>query len=469
MYNIFEDIVSFKDRTAFKFFNDEQLIEVTYDEYYKDICNTLLSIEKKAGSINSKHIGIFLNNSYEYAVILMAIIVGHGIAVPINLYESQSNIDAIIDDADLDILITKKEFNKESSAFKKLTIDEICRHKSEGQSLISPKNAEDDADRITMIIYTSGTTGLPKGVMLSYRNLFYMKKNELPKEYYLDQAKNDELRTYLVIPMYHVAGISCLLSWCSRGCTIFINKNIGEMLMELKEIEVDFSLVSPAIMKLFIKKIKRGKVSDLGGLKEIASVGAPVTEDEIMPFLENGISFGQLYGLSEIGGEATYNYDNERLTSVGKAINGREIVIKDSEICIKGECNSNGYYKNEKETSDLISDGLLHTGDLGYIDDNGYVYITGRKKNLIILSGGENVAPEELERVLYHNKNVIECRAYGADDRIHMTVVANKEHWDEIREYIDEMNKSLSVFKRIYKPEFQTEPLEKTSSGKIKR
>ena len=128
-----------------------------------------------------------------------------------------------------------------------------------------------------------------------------------------------------------------------------------------------------------------------------------------------------------------------------------------------------GYYKNDEETNKILIDGYIHTGDLGYLDDDGYLFITGRKKNLIILSGGENVSPEELENYLYKNIKVLECKAYEKGDRIHVEIFAEESDQAEIKAYVAELNKHLPLYKRIYGIDFISNEYSKTSIGKIKR
>lgn len=157
------------------------------------------------------------------------------------------------------------------------------------------------------------------------------------------------------------------------------------------------------------------------------------------------------------------------MASVGRPYDDAEIKIIDGEIGIKYWGNMMGYYKNEEATAEILRDGMIFTGDLGYLDEAGYLYMTGRKKNLIILSSGENVSPEELEKYMYANENVKECLAFEKNDRIHVSVFCDENSQDAIKAHVDELNKKLPLYKRIYGVEFQDKEFEKTATGKIKR
>ena len=460
MYDFFEAVKSYGERIAYRYFKDDSLQEVTYLRYYNQICGCLENLKTEYGDIHGKHVAIIGNNSYEYLVILAALILGQAVVIPINTRESQTVIDGIIEDSDADIVIKITMDNP--------LIDRLCAYK-ESYTYTHEMDLE-DVDRLAMIIYTSGTTGKPKGVMLSLKNLFDRKRNILPKEYVSDESKDDVLATYLVFPLYHAAGLCSWLSWCNRGCLTYINQDIGNMLNELKLIQIDFAFVSPATMKLWKKRLKRGGVTSLGGIKSVGTTGAPMDKELIDFFVENGIDYCQFYGMTETFGDVTYNSNvTDKVTSVGYIVNDADIRIIDDEICVSSWNCMMGYYNNPNETKETLMDGFVHTGDLGYIDEDGYVYITGRKKNLIILSGGENVSPEELENLLYKNDGVKECKVFQRDDKIIAAVFAKPENEEAIRQYVSDLNKGLPIFKRIHVVEFQNIEFEKTASGKIRR
>ncbi len=468
MYNYFEDIQKRGSRPAFRYFRDEKQVEVTYEEYFSDICQCLNNLQQKVGVIDGRHIGILHENTYEYLVLFAAIILGKGVAIPLNIRDTISGIQDTIKDADIDLIISNDEFLNICDGMDSLTLKSLFEASVQGD--ISFNYGDIDPERLVMLVYTSGTTGGSKGVEITYSNLFERRKIALPKEYALNPENEEPMNTYLTFPLYHMAGIWCWLSWTETGCTTFINEDPGSILHELELIQVDFTLSSPSILKLLAKRIKRGKIDKLGGLKAVGSSGAPMDKETIEYFTKNGIDYGQAYGMTEATGDISCNYDLvDHLTSVGIPSEGVEAKIIDGEICLKGSCITAGYYKRPKETSELIIDGYMHTGDIGYIDDKGYIFITGRKKNLIILSGGENVSPEELERILYSNETVKECKVFERNDRIVAEVFADPEHHENIKEFVVEKNKTLPVYKRIYGVEFRDTEFEKTALGKIRR
>ncbi len=468
MYNFFGDLLTRGNRIAFKYRRDGVLFQKTYVQYHTDICACIANLKERIGIIENKHIGILLGNCYEYLVLLPAIIGAKGVAVPLNIQESADNLQAIINDADIDCLIVNKAEDGGYGCEKVIVLNDLFTTDVELRT--QPMLSEDDAERVSLMIYTSGTTGQSKGVMITNNGLFNRKKSPVPVKYHENPELDADINAILVFPLYHVAGIGCWLGWCSRGFATYVNENPGDLLNEFKDNKIDFSLVPPSLLKLLAKKIKRGKLEELGGISAIGTGGAPIERELIELFVNNGIEYFQLYGMTETAGFGTYNSDTlNHIDSVGKASPGVEIMVIDGELCIKTQGASKGYYKDAAATEALFSGEYLHTGDLGFVDDDGYVYITGRKKNLIILSGGENVSPEELENKLYKNPLVKECIIYEKNDKIVAQIYASESDRGAINEFISEMNKKLPIYKRIYSAEFRNEEFEKTAIGKIRR
>ena len=467
MVRVLDEIRGFGSQQAFRVLDGENSYDVSYEQYYSEVEQCAYNLQNIVGDLKGKRIGIYCSSNYEYTVMLIAMIFGRAVAVPFNFRESVDNITYQIDNADLDYLVIDNDnLSGENIAVKTIAKADLLE-KNGGRIQLSDF-CDDEKDQTALMIYTSGTTGKSKGVVLTAGNLFEDKKNMYDDHAPFDTF--DGLRVYTNFPFYHIGGITGILSHFEYGCVTYISMNPGNVINDLENETIDSAVVIPATLNLWKKSVVRGHIERLGGVRLLVSAGAPPDLSTVELFMEHGISYGQYYGMSETSGNITLNFDcKDHLRSVGKPDPNVEVVIIDGEICVKGSSVMREYYKNPEETANTVIDGILHTGDLGRIDDDGYVYITGRKKNLIILSGGENISPEELERELYKCAFIYECKVFAENDRLCATVYTDQEHTEEVADYITELNTRLPIFKRIYKKNIQTEPLEKTSTGKIKR
>ena len=469
MIDFFREIKNKGNRIAFRFFEEDKLREVTYLQYYNDICECLENLNDEfGGSIEGKHIAILLHNSYETIVIISAVILGGAVIIPLNIFESVDNLKYCIDHADSDYLIVEDDNTNNYGDVRVGTIGRVCSLSRKKQYDVS-FNMQDE-NKLALIIFTSGTTGRAKGVMVTLKALFHRPKDILPERFCNDEEEDIDLTTYLVFPLYHTVGFCCWLSWCVRGCRTYINKDIGSTLHELEKIKIDYACVPPSVMKLWYKALRRGGIERVGSIREICTGGAPIDKSIIEGYQSNGITYSQIYGMSEVFGQVTINHDAIRhVDSVGKVIVEGDVKVIDGEVYLKSWANMLGYYKNETATKECLVDGYVRTGDLGYLDDEGYLYLTGRRKNLIILSGGENVSPEEIESKLYGNPSIKECMVYQKKDRIYADIYAPELTEDEVKDYVMALNKTMPIYKRINHVEYKDSELEKTAIGKIKR
>lgn len=466
MYRFIEVSKNFGDQTAYRILDGDDSFDVSFSRFYEEAERCAYNLNQTMGDITGKRIGILCNSTYEYVALISAIVFSRGIAVPLNMRESVDTITYEMENAELECMITDNDML--SGVSTGIAIHSLSDFlKDNGGKITLNDFTDEESDSPAIMIYTSGTTGKPKGVVLTAGNIF-----GFPKTLFDDNVPMEDhgLRIYTNFPFYHIGG---LLSWVThfdKGCATYLSKNPGNVLIDLENEVIDAAVVIPATLNLWKKSILRGHIERLGQMKLVITAGAPIDVNTVELFMENGIHYGQYYGMSETCGNITFNFDcKNHLKSVGRPDNCVEVTIIDDEICVKSPSVMKGYYKNEEETNNAIIDGVLHTGDLGYIDEEGYVYITGRKKNLIILSGGENVSPEELEGELYKCDLIQECKVYAENDRICTTVFTSEENDDAVLEYIADLNMRLPIFKRIYKKNIVHEPLEKTASGKIKR
>ncbi len=464
---------NYKDDIAFQYYKDAEVHQITYLQFVNDIRRFVCYLQKHEEIVEGKHFGILGRNSYHFLVCLYGVMVAGGVAVPLNIEESLDNISYQIDFADVSGVFSDGEYEK-------LEPDFYDKYASVLRDMEDYSNCNEyaeltegaDVENLAMIMFTSGTTGRSKGVMMSQKNLFAPLKHFLET---INSAEGNISRNkpkiFLVVPLYHMSGIGCALTWNTNGATLNICESPKYMYRDLRQLKSDSASVVPAILKMWSKDIKRGRSEKLGGIKNIACGAAAIDAQMLQEFRDNGISIYQAYGMTEMcgGGTANTSTDPAKLRSVGIPGAGSELRIEDGEICIRGDHVMLGYYKNDMETQAVMRDGWFHTGDLGYLDEDGYLYLTGRKKNLIILSSGENVSPEELEEILQLSPLILEVLVKAVNDKIAAKIYCKEQDQAAIEAYIEEMNKKLTFYKRITKVEFSTEPLAKTAAGKIVR
>ena len=207
------------------------------------------------------------------------------------------------------------------------------------------------------------------------------------------------------------------LGFAYVGKTQILNTDFRYLFDDLIRMKCNLSLIVPQIMHSLAKLLSNG--NSLESLKALCCSGASIAPEVLKAFMARGIGVSIAYTMTETCGVGTFHVVNEsgKYSSVGKPGKDMEILIQDGEICFRGDSVSPGYYKNPKATAEVVQDGWLHSGDLGYMDEDGYIYITGRKKNLIILASGENVSPEGLEALLLKNSSIREVLVKEKNDR----------------------------------------------------
>lgn len=375
---------------------------------------------------------------------------------------------------------------------------------------------------LAAILFTSGTTGTSKGVMLSHGNLAAATNSSCQSMEY------DYRNSFVsVLPMHHSYEITCgHFAISNLGASIYINDSLKNALRSFSYFKPNALMLVPLFVETMYKKIwneidKKGmrkkvrtamKLSNallkvgidkrdkffgqitgaLGGnLRSIVCGGAPIDPQLIKDFRAFGISIFEGYGITECAPLVAVNSPGkERYHSVGQPVYGCKVKIdydpgeKTGEILVKGDNVMMGYYKNEEATKEAFTeDGWFRTGDIGYIDNDGYIFITGRKKNVIILSNGKNVFPEEVEGYLSVCELISEAVVVGRKNDIGDIVItaliypdfsrfegkSDEEIIAILKERINTINRNLPSFKQIRDIELRKEEFEKTTSRKIKR
>jgi long-chain acyl-CoA synthetase len=450
---------------AFRIRLHNKMREISYHKFVRDVRSLYrwMIIEGYSG----KHIGLLSKNGYEWIVWYFAAITSGAVAVPINRGFTMETVKDIIEDYDLYALLYDGEEIEWTNALEGngiLTLD--MNHLPKCNEAVP--YIQTDPDTTACIILTSGTTGISKGVMLSQRNLLsaYQKRD-----------RDGGMSTLLLLPFHHIAGVGYIVENLIRGNCAGINQSIKHMVSDLLFFKPEEVLMVPGIVEMLTDMIgntQKKAVND--NLRRLVSCGAPLRAECQIVLREYGIELWQVYGLTETSGMVTLCDCEQRQGVVGKLQEWNSIEIENGEIKIKGNNVMLGYYKDFLATREVLRNEWLSTGDLGFLDENGFLHINGRKKNLIILSNGENISPEELEYILGRGPYIQEVLVKSDEDKIcaeiwpiqsmNLTVEFIQ---NEISSFIRDINMELPTFQQIRKYFFREVEFEKTASGKIKR
>lgn len=495
------------DSIAIKYKKKKETFEKSYNELLQDsrrYGKYLLSQGLETG-----HVAILGGSGYQWIAAYIGVQYAGMTVIPLDKELDGKVLSEQLIRSDADFLFYDKEYDDTAEEileilgedFKSLCIDEAVPETSD--EVFFPTV---DPDRLAAILFTSGTTGKSKGVMLTQRNIANNVCCGLASLKY----SHDKDVLLSVLPFNHaLESTFTIFGGIYAGVTICISRSLKYLQKDIKEFQPTIMIIVPLIAEKLYEKIwhtakKEGKEKKLrtglaisrlfnrlginisdklmsevragfgGRLRIFICGGAPLNEEMILNYKDLGVNLYQGYGLTECAPLLTVNFDYyHRPGSVGKIVETCEVKSVDGEIWAKGTTVSCGYYNDEERTEESFEDGWFKTGDLGYVDKDGFVFITGRKKNLIILSNGENVSAEELEELIHKLSYVDEVIVYGKDDKI-VAEIYPKEDIDtpteeDIYGDISKINKNLAYYKHINKVVLRDEPFPKTTTKKIIR
>lgn len=494
--------------------------------------------------LKDKKIAIIANNRYEWCISYLATLCGVGIVVPLDKSLPAGEIESLLQRSYANAVIFENKYKDIMENIKQNSINEIeyyiCMDDTDneeitlaslivrGKELLSNgdtrfKDATINPEEMNIILFTSGTTSASKAVMLSQKNIVsnIHALNSIIKVYPTD-------RNMAFLPLHHTFGSTGLLFFISNGVSNvfcdglkYIQKNLQEykvtifvcvpLLLEamnkriLKEIDKQgktnlikiVTKISNFLLKFRIdirRKVFKDIINNLGGLRMAVSGAAGIDKNVVENFTNFGIKTVQGYGLTETSPVITAeNDENIRYGSVGFPLKNVEIEIFEpneqgiGEIIAKGPNVMLGYFENKEATDEVLIDGWFHTGDLGYVDKDGFLFITGRKKNVIVMKNGKNIYPEELEALITTLPYVAENMVFGIptrDDDLDLAakIVYNKEYVEEVYgkiskgelqekiwQDIKKINKTMPPYKYIREIIVTDEPMIKTTTQKVKR
>ncbi|MBQ8503779.1 MAG: AMP-binding protein [Clostridia bacterium] len=481
-----------------RFYANKELHIKSYSEFYEDslaVCRYISSIEK-----NRIHIGFIGRTSYEYIACLTGMIFSGNVVVPFAPDITVEEATQLFNDADVEMLFCEEEFlqkaeriNESYGNIKKIIslgdrewFSDIFRNYSSESEFAPLSDIEEKPEDCALIIYTSGTTGERKGVMLSNRSL---AANSSYKAYSMD----DDDVSLSVLPMHHVFCYACdVLKTLYDGGTLCLNGKLTNLYKNLLRFEPTIMRIVPSMCKSVLTKIKiaerkhpelsKREAAELvvgRNFRRMIAGSAFLSGALIDEFEQYGITARQGYGMSECSPRiTTSDFSDNCKYSNGKLLGTDEVRVMDGEIQVKGPSVMLGYYKKPLRTKEVFTeDGFLRTGDLGYIDGD-HVYLIGRKKNLIILSNGENISPEEIENCFVDDGIVKEVVVYAEKDSIIAEIFPDEllassleivDIEGEIEKIVDRVNTGLNSDRQIDSFRIRNKPFTRTSSGKIKR
>ena len=497
--------------------------------------------------LKGKRVAVIGENRYEWEIAYLSVVCGVGVVVPLDKSLPENELKRVIERSGVEAIIFS---NKYEEVLRKIVLEGIGKLKhlismdskthgngiyslSElieiGEVLLNNGNreyidAEIDPNEMQIMLFTSGTTSESKVVALCHRNLC---ENLMALDKVEDVDSNDRFLSFL--PIHHVfeCTVGFLFSLYKGARTSFCD-GIKHMQENYKEYDITFAACVPAIFESMYRGIwkklekegKKEKVLKLleehkdanmekrrkvfkdihemfgGHIKTFITGAAAIDKDVVAGYRDFGINLCQGYGLTETSPVvAIEGKDIHKVGSIGKVLPGLEVKISEpneegvGELLVKGPTVMLGYYGNEEATKEAIVDGWFYTGDLASLDEEGYIFIKGRKKSVIVLKNGKNIFPEEMENIVNRIEGVKESFIFGKsnkkdpdDIKIYVKIVYDKnimklvyktddeEKIHEIlSEKIKEINNIMPAYKSIRGVVLTETPLIKTTTNKIKR
>lgn len=470
----------FPDHVAIRYVAEDgkTVVEKKYREYAQDIRRMTAYLKAEVPDIKGRRIVLLSRNCYEFCVASYGIILAGGVLVTLNQKKNWDELEYELGLVEPALILNDG-------------IDYGCR--AELEAAYGPKLRPMDCykdtapgeltncvghDDLMMLMFTSGTTGRSKGVMLSERNMCASLHtySEVAENWITDRLPAGQklpLSHMTLLPLFHMACFVCVVSYPPAGWTLNLCSDIRDFYRDLGLMHSDVMASAPMLVETVYNDMKRGRVSRLNGLWDLCCSSAALDPKMLLELAQNGFVVNQCYGMTETFGDGILNFTQveKHMSAVGKPDDHVQYKLDETgEICIKGDCVMLGYYKDPESTAEVIdADGWFHTGDLARMDEEGFYYITGRKKNLIILASGENVSPEELEKKLALCPAITECIVKEKGQKICAVIYCPEDKQEEVRAFVTEVNRSLPLYKRISAVEFTAEPLPRNALGKLLR
>ena len=537
----------FSDKVAFSYKKDvtsknPEYVHVTYKKHYEDV--KAMSTKLLSMGLEGKRVAIISHNQYQWPVSYMAINTGNMICVPLDYLLPENEIENLLLRSDAEAIIFDGKFLEIFKNIKKknttklkyyININQEEHHDDilsfwklleEGYSLrkngdTSYDNIKIDSDKMSILLFTSGTTDISKAVMLSQRNIC---SNVSAMTTLIKYEEGDSVLSFL--PLHHTFECTATYLFCNFiGFNICYCDGLKHIAKNLVEYKISGMVCVPAVLEVMYrqiwKTIKQKKLvipvkimmaisnfllffhidvrrklfksilDNLGGRLRTIIYGSASADIKVIKFFNSiGVRMIQGYGLTETSPVISCESDKyQKPGSAGRPLFCEDVQIVDKdengvgEIIVKGPNVMLGYYQNEEKTKEVLKDGYFHTGDLGYIDKDGFLFVTGRIKDMIVLKNGKKIFPQELEILLNDSPLIVESFVYLSPtetDKLCTKLVYNvdndelkgkteEEIYEILKAEVKKVNTKTPTYKNIRGITITRDPLIKTTTQKIKR
>ena len=468
----------YADRIGIRYYDEAKggVVEVPFRQYAADLRRFVAFLRSRIPNPLGQRVAILARNSYHYVMCMYGAVLAGAVAVPLNTGKNWDEIRYELDLVEPVCALHDGEYLSREPALGQEYGDRLVP--MDAFTAFEPAmdiTEVPDLSAMAFIMFTSGTTGRSKGVMLSQKNLFTAMPAFLtPFEDVRSQTgwNTDAFSSLSCLPMFHISAMTSLVSWSITGHCVNLCNDLKYFYRDLGAMRSDVMAVVPVLLKSIYHDVMKGKRERLNGLRMLTCGAAMFDPAVLQDLMDRGFFIAQMYGLTETCGDGAWNSSQEEkyLTSVGHVDDSCQYKLEDGELCMRGDPVMLGYYKDPEATAEVIdADGWFHTGDLARKDEDGYYFLTGRKKNLIILDSGENISPEELEGIVGKCEAVKECVVKEMGKKIGVVVYCDEDKQQQVRDFITEANRTLPLYKRMSAVEFSTEPLPRNGAGKLLR
>ncbi len=545
---IYNAVEKYKEKTAFILKHKKEK-EISYEEIsYTRLLEEINQLGTKFYDLGyeNKRIAIVGRNQYGWVLTHLTNLLGGMLSIPLDKELQIEELESCLVRSKADILVFDEKYKHNIEEIRRrgntqiehyLCMSEqeeypsIVTLRQQGKELLEAGNrkyieANIDSHKMNLLLFTSGTTSKSKAVMLSHKNI---ASNIYSMQLVEDIRKEDVNIAFL--PFHHIFGSTCMVVMLAFGVTTAFPDGLRYIAQNLKEYKVSIFVGVPLLIEAIYKRVEQGiakkgktkvvnlakKISNIllrlhidmrrkifkeildelgGDMRFIISGGAPLDQKVSQGFHELGIQVVQGYGLTETSPViAAENVKKMKYGSIGFPMENVELELYHQdeqgigEIRVKGPNVMLGYYEDEEATTKVLKDGWFYTGDLAYFDQEGYLFLAGRKKDMIVLKNGKKVFPDELELVINRLDEVNECMVYGIPDKkdkndfkLSVKIVFDKEVIEEkyphitlekleeiMWQKIKEINKTFPPYKYIKNMVLTDKELIKTTTKKIKR